>query len=86
MHSPEHPGNSPEDFRLSMALELSGDEHAMLCGLSPARNSTKVLIEKFDQQVKSRERPLELADEPVSLVDDESKEDAGPVSGQTTLF
>ncbi|MBG45242.1 MAG: hypothetical protein CMB76_01830 [Euryarchaeota archaeon] len=76
-----------EDFSISLALGLSPEEHAAICGLSVSHRTTKELLEKYAKQLESSSVPV---DEPIiqstpklqDEIEEESKED----SGQTTLF
>ena len=75
-----------EDFSISLALGLSPEEHAAICGLSVSHRTTKELLEKYAKELESSSAQV---DEPImqskpKLQDEkeESKED----SGQTTLF
>ena len=75
-----------EDFSISLALGLSPEEHAAICGLSVSHRTTKELLEKYAKELESSSAQV---DEPITqstpkLQDEkeESKED----TGQTTLF
>ena len=76
-----------EDFSISLALGLSPEEHAAICGLSVSQRTTKELLEKYAKELESSRAQV---DEPIMQskpklqdeIEEESKED----SGQTTLF
>ena len=76
-----------EDFSISLALGLSPEEHAAICGLSVSHRTTKELLEKYAKELESSSAQV---DEPIMQskpklqdeIEEESKED----SGQTTLF
>ena len=77
-----------EDFSISLALGLSPEEHAAICGLTMSHRSTKKLLEKYAKELENSSIP-EIAniqtEEIVDAVEETNEEDEKD-SGQTTLF
>ena len=77
-----------EDFSISLALGLSPEEHAAICGLSMSHRTTKELLERYAKELeKATQHPEVTVSESIvkeEEVDDE--EETKPDSGQTTLF
>ena len=76
-----------EDFSISLALGLSPEEHAAICGLSLSHRTTKQLLERYAKQLESssaheEEKIAETSSQDEENSEDETKSDAG----QTTLF
>ena len=77
-----------EDFSISLALGLSPEEHAAMCGLKASLNTTKKLMEKYAKELgKSMVIPAEeiiIVEKEViqEVVVEETPED----SGQKKLF
>ena len=75
-----------EDFSISLALQLSPEEHAAISGLKLSHRSTKKLMEEYAQELEksiSNEEKQELVIKDVveEVIDEESED-----SGQKTLF
>ena len=73
-----------EDFTISMALDLTGEEHALLCGLPASRNSTKKLVSRYESQLEERKGSPVFIEE--VLPEQDKGEDKNPDPAQTTLF
>ena len=78
-----------EDFSISLALQLSPEEHAAISGLKLSHRSTKKLMEEYAQDLEkliSNVEKQELAIEEVvqEIISEESEE--ADESGQKTLF
>ena len=77
-----------EDFSISIALGLSPEEHAAICGLTSSHRSTKLLLERYAIELeKSKSNALvstnlDLQEQVVVSDDDEENSD----SGQMRLF
>ena len=85
IHAYDHPDNDANDFTISLSLGLSGDEHAMLCGLPASRTSTKDLVKRYDAQIQERrENPILTEELPMEEEVVEEKETKDPA--QRTLF
>jgi len=88
--SPNSVVGDPNDFSISLNLNLSGEEHATLAGLPLSRRSTKDLISQFNEEKLSLLESIddEIIDEIIedndSVANDENNEDRP--SGQMTLF
>ena len=86
MHSETSDIGSIDDFRLSIDLGLTGDEHAALCGLLKSRKSTKELVARYNL-IESKTKQLE----PLKVIKEaeiitEVIEDSKPDKAQRTLF
>ena len=86
MHSETSDIGSIDDFRLSIDLGLTGDEHAALCGLLKSRKSTKELVARYNLiESKTKEiEPLKVTQETEVIT--EEIEDSKPDKAQRTLF
>jgi replication factor C large subunit len=78
-----------DDFSVSIALGLSPEEHAAICGLKVSNRSTKVLMEKYAEEFEKTLAPVhqEITNTVAPEVE-ENIESEIPVkdSGQKTLF
>lgn len=89
LHIPDGEGNEVEDFTLSLALGLDGEEYAALCGLQPRLRKTSELIERYELQAKGNKdlpatpETVGLNAEEVSPTGEESRADD---ESQTKLF
>ena len=83
----------PNRFEVSLALGLSADEHVALCNLPRSRQSTKALIQAYEQAEERWKDPVidcvleelheeEFQPEPEPEQEPEQKRD----SAQRTLF
>ncbi len=85
IHAYDHPDNDANNFTISLSLGLSGDEHAMLCGLPASRTSTKDLIKRYNAQIQERvTNPILTEELPMEEEVVEEKEVKDPA--QRTLF
>jgi hypothetical protein len=77
-----------EDFSISLALGLSPEEHAAICGLSMSHRTTKELLERYAKELeKATVQPVVKAVETTVKLDEVGdEEESKPDSGQTTLF
>ena len=77
-----------EDFSISLALGLSPEEHAAICGLSMSHRTTKELLERYAKELeKATVQPVVKAVETSDKLDEAvDEEESKPDSGQTTLF
>ncbi len=76
-----------EDFSISLALGLSPDEHAAICGLSMSHRTTKALLEKYAKELEiSSNESLETPQQDNTPLVEEESEEIENDSGQTTLF
>ena len=77
-----------EDFSISLALGLSPEEHAAICGLSMSHRTTKELLEEYAKELeKATVQPVvKTVESTVKLDEVEAEEETKPDSGQTTLF
>jgi hypothetical protein len=84
MYADERTGIGVDDFSISMALNLTGEEHALLCGLPAGRNSTKKLVARYESQLKERKGSPVFIEEvlPEQKEDEPNNQDPS----QTTLF
>jgi hypothetical protein len=77
-----------EDFSISLALGLSPEEHAAICGLKMSHRTTKQLMERYSKELEKQILPLikeVIVSEktvPEEIVEEEAEVDAG----QKTLF
>ena len=76
-----------DDFSISLALGLSPEEHAAICGLKVSHRSTKQLMEKYAKELEQTIQPVEEItvkeiQETEIIVEEEEVID----SGQKTLF
>jgi len=76
-----------DDFSISLALGLSPEEHAAICGLKVSHRSTKQLMEKYAKEFEKTIQPVEEItvkeiQETEIIVEEEEVID----SGQKTLF
>lgn len=78
--------DNSEDFSISMALQLSPEEHAAISGLKLSHRSTKKLMENYAIELENL-LSIEDVEEPVSeeIIEDLSEEE-NKDSGQKTLF
>ena len=78
--------DNSEDFSISMALQLSPEEHAAISGLKLSHRSTKKLMENYAIElenllsIKDVEEPV--SEDPIEDLSEEENKD----SGQKTLF
>ena len=72
-----------DDFTISMALDLTGEEHALLCGLPASRNSTKKLVARYESQLEERKGSPAFIEE---VLPEDKDEDKNQDPAQTTLF
>ena len=75
-----------EDFSISLALGLSPEEHAAICGLTLSHRSTKKLMEQYSKELEIINHPKEEIQiqeikQPEEIVEEEASD-----SGQKTLF
>ena len=79
-----------EDFSISLALQLSPEEHAAICGLKVSHRSTKDLMERYSKELEKLVMEPELVAEPIDEVikEIEVEKVEGEVkdAGQKTLF
>ena len=77
-----------EDFSISLALGLSPEEHAAICGLKMSHRTTKQLMERYSKELEKQILPIikeVIVSEktvPEEIVEEEAEVDAG----QKTLF
>ena len=76
-----------DDFSISLALGLSPEEHAAICGLTLSHRTTKQLLERYAKELENfsahyEEKIVESSSPNEETPEEEPKSD----SGQTTLF
>ena len=86
LHSETSEVGNIDDFRISIDLGLTGDEHAALCGLPKTRKSTKELVARYNLIEAEKKQIIELTEikeiEDREILQDEPKSN----KGQRTLF
>jgi len=77
-----------EDFSISLALGLSPEEHAAICGLSMSHRTTKELLERYAKELEKATLQPEATpvEHTVNEMEADEEEETKPDSGQTTLF
>jgi len=84
MYANERSGIAVDDFSISMALDLTGEEHALLCGLPTSRNSTKKLVVNYESKLEERKGSPVFLEEVLPEQDKDEGDEPDPA--QTTLF
>ena len=84
MYANERSGIAVDDFSISMALDLTGEEHALLCGLPTSRNSTKKLVANYESKLEERKGSPVFLEEVLPEQDKDEGDEPDPA--QTTLF
>lgn len=84
MYANERSGIAVDDFSISMALDLTGEEHALLCGLPTSRNSTKKLVASYESKLEERKGSPVFLEEVLPEQDKDEGDEQDPA--QTTLF
>ena len=79
---------NPDDFSISLALGLSPEEHAAICGLTISHRSTKELLERYSKELEvlSTAQIKEQLVEKVEIKKEEDENDESADSGQMKLF
>lgn len=79
---------NPDDFSISLALGLSPEEHAAICGLTISHRSTKELLERYSKELEvlSTAQIKEQIVEKVEIKKEEDENDESADSGQMKLF
>jgi len=77
-----------DDFSISLALGLSPEEHAAICGLTISHRSTKELLERYSKELEvlSTAQIKEQIVEKVEIKKEEDENDESADSGQMKLF
>ena len=73
------------DFSISIALGLSPEEHAAICGLKITHRSTKELLEKYAKELESASSQSVIQTK-ASVVEEEVHEETIQDNNQRTLF
>ena len=74
-----------EDFSTSIALGLSPEEHAAICGLKQSHRSTVQLLERYAKEAEKQLSVIEPVITEPEIVEEPEPETSND-SGQTTLF